>query len=78
MYAGIAAQSILLAFFVLLLANEKLLRKLAIGAVRLGGKLRLVQHVDRRVEKITNSLDNYARDVQALRGHRAMFVKVFL
>ena len=77
-YAGIAAQSMLLAFFVLLLSNEKLLRKLAIGAIKLGGRLHIVRRVNERVEKISTSLDNYARDVQALRGHRAALIKVFV
>ena len=76
-YVGIGAQSCLLLFFVLLLQNEKLLRKLAIGALKLGGKLHLVRRVDERVEKIGVSLDNYARDVQALRGRRVMLFKVF-
>ena len=76
-YVGIAAQTILLLFFVMLLSNEKMLRRIAIGAIKLGGKLHIVRRVDARIEKITNSLDNYARDVQALRGHRPMLVKVF-
>jgi hypothetical protein len=77
-YVGIATQLFLLAFFVLLLTKEKLLRKMAIGAVKFAGKLHLVRRVDERVEKIGVSLDNYARDVQALSGHRWMLVKVFL
>ena len=58
--------------------NEKILRSLAVGAIRIGGKLHIIRHVDERIEKITVSLDNYARDVQALRGHRKMLVKVFV
>ena len=76
-YVGIGAQSCLLLFFILLLMNEKLLRRLAIGALRLGGRLRLVRRVDERIEKIGVSLDNYARDVQALRGRIGMLTKVF-
>lgn len=77
-YVGIAAQFFLLLFFVLLLSNEKLLRRLAIGLIRFAGKLHIVRRVDKRVEKVSVSLDNYARDVQALRGKRAMLFKVFL
>lgn len=76
-YIGIIAQAFLLLFFVLLLSNEKILRSLAIGALRIGGKLRIIRRVDERVQKASAALDNYARDLQALRGHRLMLVKVF-
>ena len=76
-YAGIIAQVCLLSFFILLLVNEQLLSRIVIRLIRIGGKLRLVRRVDERIEKISASLDNYARDIRALRGHRAMLVKVF-
>ena len=77
-FVGVFAQATLLGFFILLLANEKLLRAILIGLVKLGGKLRIVKNASERVEKIGVSLDNYANDAQKLRGRRKMLFKVLL
>ena len=77
-YVGIIAQLTLLAFFILLLANDNLLRKIIISIVKLGGRIHLVRRVEERIEKISVSLDNYAKDAKALRGHRMMLARVFI
>lgn len=74
---GVITQLALLTFFILLLANKHLLRKIVIGAVKLGGKLHIVRRVDERIKKIEVSLESYSRDAEALRGHRWMLVRVF-
>ncbi len=75
---GVITQIALLTFFILLLWNKHLLRRIVIGVVRLGGKLHIVRRVDERIEKIETSLESYSRDAEALRGHRLMLVRVFL
>ena len=75
---GVVTQIALLTFFILLLANKNLLRRIVIGTVRLGGRLHIVRKVDERIQKIEVSLESYSRDAEALRGHRLMLVRVFL
>ena len=77
-YVGVFAQSCLLAFFVLLLLNENLLRKIADALLKLCGKLHIIRKVEEKEAKLNSSLDNYARDVRALRGQGKMLFRVFL
>lgn len=76
-YLGVVTQVALLTFFILLLVNKSLLRKIVVGVVRLGGKLHIVRRVDERIGKIKASLESYSRDAEALRGRRWMLVRVF-
>lgn len=75
---GIVTQLFLLMFFIMLLADKRLLRKILVGVVRLGARLHIVRHADTRIAKIDTALESYSRDAEALRGHRGMLVRVFL
>lgn len=60
-------------FFLLLLKNEALLRKMCTFVVKLGAKLRILRHPERTLEKLGRSMDEYGRSVASLRKKKRMF-----
>lgn len=76
-YFGFAAQIGLCAVFLLLLKNEKLLRKICLGTLRFLARIHIVRQVDRRIEKLEKSMIEYRECVELLRGRTWLSVKVF-
>ncbi len=76
--AGFAAQTGLFALFVMLVKNERLLEKLGSAVYRLLGKLRLLRDVDKKLEKLRSSMEEYGRLVDVLAGHRDLIRRSFL
>lgn len=70
---GYAIFLALTAFFLLLLKNEALLRKMCTFVVKLGAKLHLLRHPERTLEKLGRSMDEYGRSVAVLRTKKRMF-----
>lgn len=66
----------LTAFFLLLLKNEAMLRRMCTFAVKLGAKLHLLRRPERTMEKLDRSMNEYAQSVAVLRSHKQMFFTI--
>lgn len=75
---GFVAQIALAAMFLLLLLSEQLLEKLCRWTIRLLGKLRILRHPEKRLEKLETTMNEYRRCIALLSGHRGLLVRSFM
>ena len=75
---GFAAQAGLFTLFAMLVKNERLLEKLGGAVYRLLGKLRLIRHADKKLERLHASMEEYGHLAELLSGHRDLIARSFL
>ena len=75
---GFVAQIGLAAFFIMLLKSELLLEKLLRWGIGLLGRIRILKHAERRLEKLEATMDEYRRCIALLSGHRGLMATSFL
>ena len=75
---GFAMQIGLAVFFLLLIRSEKLLEGICRGGIRLLARLHIVRNEEERQEKLKSTMEEYARCITLLSGHRTMLLRSFL
>ena len=76
--AGAVVILALAVFFVMLLKKERIVYSFADKAIRLGGKLHLVRHVDRKLDKLHKTMGDYKEAVKIAHGKSDMLIKAFI
>jgi uncharacterized protein (TIRG00374 family) len=65
-------------FFIMLLKSELMLEKLLRWGIGLLGRIRILKHAERRLEKLEATMDEYRRCIALLSGHRGLMATSFL
>lgn len=76
--AGLLVIITLTVVFFLLLKKEKIVYTMADRAIRVAGKLHLVRHVDRKLEKLHKTMADYQEAVRIAHGKMDMLIKAFI
>ncbi len=66
----------LTSFFLLLLKNEAMLRRICTAAVRFAAKLHLLRRPERTLERLDRSMNEYGESVAILRSHKRMMIGI--
>lgn len=75
---GFLIQLALLAFFILLLYHESLARRIILGLISAGAKIKIIRKKYRMIAKANRWMDDYRSHALMLRGRTRMMVHVFL
>lgn len=75
---GFVIQLALLAFFIVLLTQKRLVETLCCGTVKLLAKLKIIKNLDKMLGKVNKKIDNYSSYASHLKGKSKMLFLVFL
>lgn len=76
--AGLLVLIGLAILFFLLLMKERIVYSMADKAIRLAGKLHLIRHVDRKLDKLHKTMSDYHETVRIAHGKIDMLIKAFV
>lgn len=76
--AGLLVLIVLTVIFFFMLRKERLVYSVADKGIRLAGRLHLIRHVDRKLEKLHKTMKDYHESVRIAHGKTGMLVKAFI
>lgn len=76
--AGFLLQALLGFFFLMLLINPGLLRRICSGGLHLLCRMRFLRHEEQKQEKLLRHMDDYAMYADMIMAHRRALVRAFL
>lgn len=75
---GLVIQIALAIFLFMMVRSERLLEGICRGALHLLGRLRILRHEEKWQEKLKATIEEYARCIELVSGHRGLLIRSFL